>query len=205
MSTSNFRHSVTREGVLISFARDMIARTSISQDGFAESLNTTIFQLVPERAADRGYPDLAGLTVTADVSAYGRAFKAWSKRVERWLDGEVDLPSWIEEAWVQALDPERRERCVLELAARYGLVAAREAGADGCPVSAFGQLVSRIGDAVTKCGQVLADGKIDAQDLPELPAAIETLRFVESRALEIRRGMENELSAHSEPHLRAVV
>lgn len=205
MSTSNFRHSLTREGVLIAFARDMIARTAISQDGFGEALNAAIFQMVPERAADRGYPDLVALTVTADVPAYGRAFKAWSKRVERWLDGEVDLPSWIEEAWVQALDSERRERCVLELAARYGLVAAREAGADGCPVSAFGQLVSRIGDAVTKCGQVLADGRIDAQDLPELPAAIETLRFVESRALEIRRGMENELEAHSEPQLRAVV
>lgn len=204
MNTSNFRHSLTREGVLIAFARDMIARTAISQDGFGEALNAAIFQMVPERAADRGYPDLVALTVTADVPAYGRAFKAWSKRVERWLDDEVDLPSWVEEAWVQALDPERRERCVAELAARYGLVAAREAGADGCPVSAFGQLVSRLGDAVTACGVVLADGKIDAQDRPLLPGAIEKLRFVESRAFEIRRGMENELAEGNGGQLRVV-
>ena len=204
MNTSNFRHSFTREGVLIAFARDMIARTAVSQDGFGEALNAAIFQMVPERATDRGYPDLTALTASADVTAYGRAYKAWSKRVERWLDDEVDLPAWIEEAWVQALEPERRERCVAELAARYGLVAAREAGANGCPVSAFGQLVSRLGDAVTKCGEVLADGKIDAQDRPLLPAAIETLRFVESRAFEIRRGMENELAEGDGSQLRVV-
>lgn len=205
MDTSNFRHGTTREGVLIAFARDMIARTSISQDGFAESLNAAVHHLAPERAADRGFPHLLALTATSDVAAYGRAYKAWSKRVERWLDGEVDLPTWIEEAWVQALDLERRERCIAELAARYGLVAARETGADGCPVSAFGQLVTRLGDAVTKCGQVLADGKIDAKDLPDLPAAIETLRFVESRSFEIRRGMENELSARHETELKEFV
>jgi len=205
MDTSNFRHSTTREGVLIAFARDMIARTSISQDGFAESLNAATHHLAPERAADRGFPNLLALTVTSDVAAYGRAYKAWSKRVERWLDGEVDLPTWIEEAWVQALDLERRERCIAELAARYGLVAARETGADGCPVSAFGQLVTRLGDAVTKCGLVLADGKIDAKDRPDLPAAIETLRFVESRSFEIRRGMENELSARHETELKEFV
>ena len=204
MDTSNFRHSLTREGVLMAFASDMIARTAISQDGFGESLNAAIFQMVPERAADRGYPDLATLAQTADVTAYGRAYKAWSKRVERWLDGDVDLPAWIEEAWVQALDPDRRERCITELAARYGLVAAREAGADGCPVSAFGQLVSRLGDAVSRCGEVLADGKIDAQDRPLLPAAIETLRFVESRAFEIRRGMESELAEGNGGQLRVV-
>lgn len=64
---------------------------------------------------------------------------------------------------------------------------------------------TRLGDAVTKCGQVLADGKIDAKDRPYLPAAIETLRFVESRSFEIRRGMENELSAHVESERHAFV
>jgi len=66
-------------------------------------------------------------------------------------------------------------------------------------------LVTRLGDTVTKCGQVLADGKIDAKDRPALPAAIETLRFVESRSFEIRREMENELSAQSESQPHAFV
>ena len=119
------------------------------------------------------------------------------KRVQRLLSGDQELPSWMEEAWVAALEPEWRERCINELADRYGLIGARSAGVVGCPVSAFGQLVAGIGEAVERCSVVLADGRIDENDLQDLPGAIDRLLLVESKSFEMRRRMENELSVHA--------
>ncbi|MBI8112665.1 hypothetical protein JEX98_30015, partial [Pseudomonas aeruginosa] len=48
MHTSNPRHE-TRDAVLIAIAEDMIARTSMSQDGFAERLNIELNLRAPER------------------------------------------------------------------------------------------------------------------------------------------------------------
>ncbi|MGA4634544.1 hypothetical protein ACPA5B_11750 [Pseudomonas solani] len=203
MTPSKPRHS--RDQVLKDHAQQMLSRSSISVQKFACRLNAILFAQIDEQLlAARKVPNLEQIN-EGPVEVFMTQSGNWLKRVQRWLSADVDFPSWLEESWVQALDPEYGERCIVELAARYGLVAAREAGSDGCPVSAFGQLVTRLGDAVTKCGQVLADGQIDAKDRPYLPAAIETLRFVESRSFEIRRGMENELSAHVELERHAFV
>lgn len=194
VNTSKPRHFCgTRDQVLMAHAAEMIARTSCSQERFAHALNRELFRLVPERAAERGLPDLVALEVTTDGAAYLQKAGNWLKRVQRWLAGEVELPSWIEEAWVQALEPEYRERCINELASRYGLVGARDLGLDGCPVTAFGQLVARLGNAVEATGLVLADGKISEADLPQLPSMIEALLAVEGRSCELRRAAENVL------------
>ena len=118
--TSNPRHE-TRDAALIAIAEDMIARTSMSQDGFAERLNIEL-NLRAERCRAKDYPDLKALegAATSHVD-YARIYKNWSKRVERWLDGDVEIPAWIEESWVQALEqPGANAR--LELSGRYGLL-----------------------------------------------------------------------------------
>jgi hypothetical protein len=197
MNTSSPRHTAeSRDQVLVAHAAEMIARTSFSQDHFAHALNRELYRLAPVRAAEKGVPDLLALEKTGDGAAYLTKAGAWLKKVQRWLCGDVELPAWVEEAWVQALDAEYRERCLNELAARHGLIGARAAGTEGCPVTAFGQLVVRLGEVVEHAGAVLADGKIDADDLPLLPEAIAALLAVESRAHEMRRRMENELAAH---------
>ena len=192
--------SQTRDQVLVAHAAEMIARTSLSQDKFAHALAAQLHTLVPGKAADAGVPDFDALAAGNDVAAFLKGSGSWLKRVQRWLAGDIDLPSWVEEAWVLALDAEYRERCVNELASRHGLLGARELGADACPVLAFGQLIARLGEAVEATGGVLADGKIDAADLPHLPEAIERLLAVESRACEVRRRMENVLSEHTGQH-----
>ena len=193
MNTSDFRHSpVSRDQVLVAHALAMIARTSLAQEDFATALNACVFMLAPEKAAEKGLPHLAALMKTASVADYNRDAGKWLKRVERWLAGDVELPSWVEEAWVQALEPEYRERCINELASRHGLVGARaSAAAAESPVTTFGQLVSRLGLAVEAGSKVLADGKIDYADLPHLQPMIDTLAAVESRACELRRFAEN--------------
>lgn len=193
MNTSDFRHfPVSRDQVLVAHAQAMIARTNLAQEDFATALNACVFMLAPAKAAEKGLPNLAALMKTASVADYNRDAGKWLKRVERWLAGDVELPSWVEEAWVQALAPEYREHCINELAARHGLVGARQQAAGAAhPATVFGQLISRLGNAVEAGSEVLADGHIDLQDLPLLPALIEQLLAVESRACELRRFAEN--------------
>ncbi|MBX9754665.1 MAG: hypothetical protein K2X80_07925, partial [Pseudomonadaceae bacterium] len=74
---------------------------------------------------------------------------------------------------------------------------ARAIGGDASPVGAFGQLVGRLGQAVELGSEILADGKIDAADVPQLPAFIEKLLAVESRSCELRRKAENELAIYA--------
>lgn len=198
MTKSNTRHSpMTRDQVLVAHAADMIARTSMSQDKFAQALSLALHQLMPAHCADKHIPDFERLAAGNDVATFLKASGAWLKRVQRWLAGDVELPAWIEESWVVALDAEYRDRCLNELASRHGLVGARAIEGDASPVGAFGQLVGRLGQAVELGSEILADGKIDASDVPQLPAFIEKLLAVESRSCELRRKAENELAIHA--------
>lgn len=200
MTPSKPRHC-SRDQVLIAHAQEQIARTSFSTDHFAHALNTILLENLGDQADAKKVPDLRDTSI--DGAKYMRDAANWLKRVQRWLDRSVDFPAWLEEAWVEALEPEYRERCLHELAGRYGLLAVRELGGDACPVTAFGQLVTRMGSTVEACGQVLADGRIDANDVPLLPAMIDTLRAAESRCSELRRAAERVLD-QSPKQLKAV-
>lgn len=205
MTTSKAGHAVTRDQVLVAHAAEMIARTSMSTPGFAQSLAARLYELAPVKAEAAGVPNFGALADVGAADPFIKATASWLKRVQRWIDGDVDLPAWVEEAWVLALEPEWRERCVNELAARHGLIGARDLGLEGCPVTAFGQLVSRLGAAVEATGVVLADGRITDRDLPDLPRMVEALLAVESRSCELRRAAENVLAqaGHAVP-LRVV-
>ncbi len=204
MNTSSLRHSFSRDQVLIAHAVEMIARTSLSQDDFAEELSKQIHLSIPEKARAKEVPDFTALAATSDTSAFLKASGSWLRKVNRWLSGEVELASWIEEAWVLALDAEHQERCINELASRHGLIGARASSAEAAPVTAFAQFVTRMGHATEAGSSVLADGVIDAADLPHLPGFIDNLLAVESRAHELRRQAENELARHrgEKPSLR---
>lgn len=168
MKTSNFRHE-TRDAVLVAVARDMIARTSMSQDGFAEQLNRQLNLQAPARCREKGFPDLLAMTKTSEMQAYGRAYKAWSKRVERWLDDSgdrIEIPSWIEESWVAAMDQPWRDRVLVELSARYGLLAVRQAGSGiDDALQIFACISTGFGDVAGLGGKVFADGVFDSGDI----------------------------------------
>jgi len=134
-----------------------------------------------------------------------RASGAWLRRVGRWLNGEVDLPCWLEEAWVDALEGDFKDDCINELASRHGLTGAREQDSEGNPLGAFGQLVARLGDTVALGSEILADGHIDFQDVDKLPGFVDKLRSVEARCCELRSRAENVLLEQPQkPHLSRV-
>ena len=192
MSSSGQQH-ISRDQVLVAHAVEMIARTGFSQDDFAQALSSNLHRQIPEKATSKDVPDFKLLVQGNDTAVFLRASGAWLRRVGRWLSGEVDLPSWLEEAWVDALEGEFQECCLNELASRHGLTGARALIGDANPVGVFGALVARLGNTVALGSEILADGRIDIDDLDKLPEFVDRLRSVEARCSELRSRAENVL------------
>ena len=192
MSSSGQQH-ISRDQVLVAHAVEMIARTGFSQDDFAQALSSNLHRQIPEKATNKDVPDFKLLVQGNDTAVFLRASGAWLRRVGRWLSGEVDLPSWLEEAWVDALDGDFQECCLNELASRHGLTGARALIGDANPVGVFGALVARLGNTVALGSEILADGRIDIDDLDKLPEFVDRLRSVEARCSELRSRAENVL------------
>lgn len=197
MNTSNpGQMSTSRDQVLVAHAVEMIARTGFSQDDFAQALSSSLHHIVPDKAVSKDVPDFDELAEGNDAPAFLRASGAWLRRVGRWLNGEVDLPCWLEEAWVDALEGDFKDDCINELASRHGLTGARELEVESNPLCAFGLLVARLGDTVALGSEILADGRIDLEDVDKLPCFVERLRSAEARCCELRSRAEDVLLEH---------
>ncbi|WP_447096843.1 hypothetical protein [Pseudomonas sp. CF10PS3] len=191
MQTSSSRHTVqTRDQVLVAHAQNQIARTSLSQDDFAQALSRELHLSCPEKAIAKEVPDFAALTLQNDVSDFVKATGRWLKRVQRWLSGDQEMPSWLEESWVNALEPEFRDHCLNELASRHGLTGARQMTSDQCANKSFGALIRALGDVIDTGSEVFDDQVMCEQDLPHLPAFAKQCRQVEAKAGELRRKAE---------------
>ncbi|MFL1552567.1 hypothetical protein ACI77I_26385 [Pseudomonas sp. D47] len=196
MQTSSSRHTVqTRDQVLVAHAANQIARTSLSQDDFAQALSRELHLSCPDKAIAKEVPDFAALTLQNDVADFVKATGRWLKRVQRWLSGDQEMPSWLEESWVNALEPEFRDHCVNELASRHGLTGARQMTSDQCANKSFGALIRALGDVIDTGSEVFDDQVMCELDLPHLPAFAKQCRQVEAKAGELGRRAEQLLSA----------
>lgn len=196
MQTSSSRHTVqTRDQVLVAHAANQIARTSLSQDDFAQALSRELHLSCPEKAIAKEVPDFAALTQQNDVTDFVKATGRWLKRVQRWLSGDQEMPSWLEESWVNALEPEFRDHCVNELASRHGLTGARQMTSDQCANKSFGALIRALGDVIDTGSEVFDDQVMCELDLPHLPAFAKQCRQVEAKAGELGRRAEQLLAA----------
>lgn len=196
MDTSSPRHAAqTRDQVLIAHAQNQIARTSLSQDDFAQALSRELHLSCGEKAVAKDVPDFALLTDANDVGEFVKATGRWLKRVQRWLSAENDMPSWLEESWVNALTPEFRDHCINELASRHGLIGARHLDSDLCANKSFGALIRALGDVIDTGSEVFDDQVMCEEDLPLLPAFAKQCRQVEARAGELGRKAEQLVSA----------
>jgi len=198
METSSARHSVqTRDQVLVAHAANQIARTSLSQDDFAQALSRQIYLTVPvTKINDAKVPDFDELARLNDVGEFVKATGRWLKRVQRWLSGDQEMPSWLEESWVNALEPEFRDHCINELAGRHGLIGARQMTSDQCANKSFGALIRALGDVIDTGSEVFDDQVMCEEDLPHLPAFAKQCRQVEARAGELGRKAEALLAKH---------
>lgn len=196
MQTSSSRHTVqTRDQVLVAHAQNQIARTSLSQDDFAQALSRELHLSIPDRAQKKDVPDFNSAELTADVNEFVKASGRWLKRVQRWLNGDQEMPSWLEESWVNALEPEFRDHCLNELASRHGLTGARQMTSDQCANKSFGALIRALGDVIDTGSEVFDDQVMCELDLPHLPAFAKQCRQVEAKAGELGRRAEQLLAA----------
>ncbi|CRM94460.1 hypothetical protein [Pseudomonas sp. 22 E 5] len=203
MQTSSSRHIVqTRDQVLVAHAANQIARTSLSQDDFAQALSRELHLSIPDRAKEKVVPDFNSPDLTGDVSEFVKATGRWLKRVQRWLNGDQEMPSWLEESWVNALEPEYRDHCLNELASRHGLTGARQMTSDQCANKSFGALIRALGDVIDTGSEVFDDQVMCEQDLPHLPAFAKQCRQVEAKAGELRRKAEALLNG--KPALKSI-
>lgn len=204
MQTSSSRHTVqTRDQVLVAHAANQIARTSLSQDDFAQALSRELHLSCPEKAIAKEVPDFAALTLQNDVSDFVKATGRWLKRVQRWLSGDQEMPSWLEESWVNALEPEFRDHCLNELASRHGLTGSRQMTSDQCANKSFGALIRALGDVIDTGSEVFDDQVMCEQDLPHLPAFVKQCRQVEAKAGELGRKAE-QLIKDARPSLKSI-
>lgn len=203
MQTSSSRHTVqTRDQVLVAHAQNQIARTSLSQDDFAQALSRELYLSIPDRAKEKVVPDFNSTELSSDVNEFVKATSRWLKRVQRWLSGDQEMPSWLEESWVNALEPEFRDHCVNELASRHGLTGARQMTSDQCANKSFGALIRALGDVIDTGSEVFDDQVMCEQDLPHLPAFATQCRQVEAKAGELRRKAEALLNG--KPALKSI-
>lgn len=204
MQTSSSRHSVqTRDQVLVAHAANQIARTSLSQDDFAQALSRELHLSIPDRAKEKVVPDFNSPELTGDVSEFVKATGRWLKRVQRWLNGDQEMPSWLEESWVNALEPEYRDHCLNELASRHGLTGARQMTSDQCANKSFGALIRALGDVIDTGSEVFDDQVMCELDLPHLPTFARQCRQVEAKAGELGRRAE-QLLASAQRNLKSV-
>ncbi|MBC3254367.1 hypothetical protein HU733_02585 [Pseudomonas paralactis] len=204
MHTSSSRHTVqTRDQVLVAHAANQIARTSLSQDDFAQALSRELHLSCPEKAVAKEVPDFAALTTQNDVAEFVKATGRWLKRVQRWLSGDQEIPSWLEESWVNALEPEYRDHCLNELASRHGLTGARQMTSDQCANKSFGALIRALGDVIDTGSEVFDDQVMCELDLPHLPAFAKQCRQVEAKAGELGRKAE-QLMKDARPNLKSI-
>lgn len=197
MQTSSSRHTVqTRDQVLVAHAQNQIARTSLSQDDFAQALSRDIYLTVPTSKIELAkVPDFDELARQNDVGEFIKATGRWLKRVQRWLSGDQEMPSWLEESWVNALEPEFRDHCVNELAGRHGLTGARQMTSDQCANKSFGALIRALGDVIDTGSEVFDDQVMCELDLPHLPAFAKQCRQVEAKAGSWDAALEQLLAA----------
>ena len=204
MQTSSSRHILqTRDQVLVAHAANQIARTSLSQADFAQALSRELHLSCPEKAVFKEVPDFAALTTQNHVAEFVKATGRWLKRVQRWLSGDQEMPSWLEESWVNALEPEFRDHCVNELASRHGLTGARQMTSDQCANKSFGALIRALGDVIDTGSEVFDDQVMCELDLPHLPAFAKQCRQVEAKAGELGRRAE-QLLASAPRNLKSV-
>ncbi|MEO7773586.1 MAG: hypothetical protein ABIT61_02630, partial [Steroidobacteraceae bacterium] len=108
----------------------------------------------------------------------------------RILNGVVKFPDDLEESWVAAIPSTHRASLIRELAARYGLLAARAPAAVNDvtgQMQQFAALSCEFGQTIESLAPIFADGKCDAQDRIHLTRALSELDDLIAASVTLRQ------------------
>ncbi|MNM21175.1 hypothetical protein D3C81_315330 [compost metagenome] len=140
----------------------------------SQHTDASFAQLVAETYMDMVAPGERVVDFHTGTSAeqVEKALRANAQLISRFRVGTVKLPVDIEEAWVAALPSPWGEECARELAQRYGFMGARlpELEPHAGMLNAS-QMSIEFGESLGALAVVMADGAIDARDVPALREA----------------------------------
>lgn len=117
-------------------------------------------------------------TGAATVDGIAKAERANAQLITRIFNNVVKMPDDLEESLVAALPDAMRGELVRELAARYGLLAARAPVATNDvrgQMEEFAALSREFGQTIESLAPIFADGKCDATDRGHIEHALREL------------------------------
>lgn len=146
----------TRSQVVWKYAYDSVIHSGTSWPTFAAIVRDNYEAGVPESARR--------IEFSRHSDSYQR-MRLDAQTLRRFeSEARIGLPADLEEAIVKALPEPWYTRCLRELAARYGLLAAPIPANSGSHVANLAALAREFSDVVRELSPALVDGKLDNAD-----------------------------------------
>jgi len=142
--------------------------------------------------------------VVGDLDQMDKAQRANRQTINRYMTGEVRaFPSDLEESWVHALPPPAHDRALRELAARVGLLAARAPESAGAATT-LGEIAKDVGALLQRMAPIIADDRIDANDLPFVRPALDALADLQGELASLSQQLAAALDAADGRKVRSI-
>lgn len=185
-----------RSAVVFEHTRRMLAATNLCVRKFAMHVAEQYVALVAP--ADRLVPFRLGVS---DLELF-KAERHNAQQLGRYMDGTLKaLPADLEDAWVLALPEPFRSECERELAARRGRYAEKRLTADSAGNAAgLVELSREFGELVQALAPALADGRLDADDLPHARRILTESTDLIAAVLSVQRQVSELLPEGSAAH-----
>lgn len=162
-----------RSATIWRHVRDALRHAGLTELAFAQQVVEAYHQRV---ALHERVVEFHSGTTAAQLD---EAMRANAQILRRMSGGIVRTPADLEEAVVDALPANYRRRLLAELAGRYGLLAVPVPMLDSVSQHrCLADLIREFGEAVERVAPMLADGRIDASDAAQAPAALRELNDV---------------------------
>lgn len=174
-----------RQQVVYAHTRRMLDATASNYTTFAMD--------VAERYLSMVAPDVRQVKLrTGEGVELIKAMENNAQVLRRYMDGTVKtLPADLEDAWVMALPEPFRGECERDLARRRGMLAV-QMPADDETAQAVGlaRLAHEFGELMSALAPALADGKLDATDLPYARRILDESDDLISAVVALRRQVQ---------------
>ncbi len=174
-----------RQQVVYAHTRRMLDATASNYTTFAMD--------VAERYLSMVAPDVRQVKLrTGEGVDLIKAMENNAQVLRRYMDGTVKtLPADLEDAWVMALPEPFRGDCERDLARRRGMLAV-QMPADDETAQAVGlaRLAHEFGELMSALAPALADGKLDATDLPYARRILDESDDLISAVVALRRQVQ---------------
>lgn len=171
------------QSVIYGYTRRVFDETAMNQQSFALALAERYLALVA--------PDVRSVPFRLGEDIAG-AIKHNAQIVRRYMDGTVKvLPADLLDAWVLCLPEPYRSGCERDLARRRGLLAVHMPESDvAARTVGVAELATEFGQLLEAIAPALADGRLDAADLPHARRILNESDDLITAVLSMRRQVQ---------------